>query len=95
VGYTDKKIDNEITYLPLSNANYWAVRLDGVSVNSINLQLQARHVIFDTGTSMNYIPSPDYETLVRRITSGKKCKTVSKYIVKGNITRDNVFCDCS
>jgi len=85
VNMTDQQIDAYITYLPLSNANYWAVRLDTVSLDArFPVEIQARHVIFDTGTSMSYIPLKDYQNLVSGITRDKECVTVSKYIVKAN-----------
>ena len=92
---TDEQIEAQITYLPLSNSNFWAVRLDSVSLGNNQIELQARHVIFDTGTSMNFIPQQDYKTLIEAITSDKDCITVSKYVVTGDFIRENLYCECS
>lgn len=48
---------NALKWMPLTSSNHWQVSFGGVLVGTTEITLtQSKHVIFDSGTSLTYVP---------------------------------------
>ena len=64
-----------IYWLDVTSFSYWAVEVTEVRLNDKKIESTFTHVIFDTGSSMNYIPEPEYNAFLAIIKKGKNCFT--------------------
>jgi hypothetical protein len=61
--------------MPLTSNYHWQVGLISVVVGSVNIRLTVSlHAILDSGTSLTYIPSDEYNQIITEITRGKSCQ---------------------
>mmetsp|Transcript_30763 Transcript_30763/g.22858 ORF Transcript_30763/g.22858 Transcript_30763/m.22858 type:complete len:80 (-) Transcript_30763:669-908(-) len=69
----------------MDSASHWQVPLASVTVKGQNVTVKSTDIILDTGSSLSYIPTADFNSLTDKITSGKSCSS----------SGGNIFCDCT
>jgi hypothetical protein len=61
-----------LKFMPLTSNNHWQVAFRGVLIGMTEIQLtQSKNVIFDTGTSLTYVPSNEYQLVIAEIKKNK------------------------
>ena len=75
------------TFLPLINVEKgdWSVQLDGIQVDSTDIQLSTNWAVMGTGTSLLLAPSEDYYNLVSYFKKTGRCDD----------SWDFLLCDCT
>ena len=68
-----EELDNKIAWEAISSTYYWATPLKTVSIGGVDIPLTVDHVIFDSGSSLNYIPSKEYLFVVASIMKDHEC----------------------
>mmetsp|Transcript_16600 Transcript_16600/g.19200 ORF Transcript_16600/g.19200 Transcript_16600/m.19200 type:complete len:142 (-) Transcript_16600:378-803(-) len=61
----------KMTYVPLRDTTYWSLNLLATSYGSTSLTLTAKRFILDTGTSLTYFNTDDWNTIYGQISNGK------------------------
>jgi hypothetical protein len=61
-------------WMPLTSSQHWQVGLSSAQVGdtSINLVV-SKDAILDTGTSLTYVPSAEFNQIITLITNGRSC----------------------
>jgi hypothetical protein len=74
-GYDTSVVANEslFTWINLTETSYWTLNLTAVSYNGTSFTLSAKRGILDTGTSLTYFETADFNIIWAAITSGKEC----------------------
>ena len=57
---------------------------------AVNSPIAIKHIIFDTGSSMNYLPAKDWKALMRLIVKGRKCSRKG-----GQGKHTMIACECN
>ena len=71
----NKTVDELVTWMELTSQQYWQVKLNKVQIGGENFTLTSTNAVFDSGSSLTYIPSKDYTTLKDAlIPSGVSCQ---------------------
>ncbi len=52
--------EDDLKWLKLTSKNHWQVSLNGVKVGNTSIDIKAKDAIFDSGTSLTYIPISEY-----------------------------------
>ena len=91
----NQEIHDLVTYLPITSSYYWQTSLNGLAVRepgkaSKESALRIKSVIFDTGSSMNYLPKKDWKSLMRLIIQGRKC-----FKKAGQGKHSMIACECN
>ena len=76
LGGYDKSVvpnDTSFAYVDLIDTFYWSVRHTESTYGSTPLDFTATRAILDTGTSLTYFPSSDFNRLWSEISKGKNC----------------------
>ena len=67
-----------IYWMSINSDVHWQVMIYDAKVGNITLKLTVDDVIFDTGSSLNYMPSKEYQTFYKEITREHYCWTDKK-----------------
>ena len=70
---SDANLGSLIAWTPSVNSNYWSGNLNSVTVNGVSIPVSVNFGIFDSGASLMYLPTKDYNALMTQVTSGKTC----------------------
>lgn len=71
-GYDETKVAaDDINWMDLTDYNYWQVNLTMVQINDQILDITNKLVVFDSGSSLTYLNSSDYNVLTSHIFSSK------------------------
>jgi hypothetical protein len=70
----------DLKYVPLSNTTYWALELDGITVNGDSVT-KSRRVIIDSGTSLLAGPTAEVAALAAKIGASKSWINPMEYTV--------------
>lgn len=63
-----------LTWLPLTSAQHWQVGFIGVMVGKVSVSLSvSKDAVLDSGTSLTYLPTAEYNTVIALVTKGKSC----------------------
>ncbi len=63
-----------LIWMPLTSAYHWQVGMSGAILGGINIPLTVtKHAIFDTGTSLTYIPTAEYEIIIAKLIENRNC----------------------
>jgi len=79
-GIDSSKYTGDLVYVPLSNETYWALTLDGLSVNGESMTT-AKRVIIDSGTSLLAGPVDDVKALAAKVGAKKSWINPQEYTV--------------
>ena len=60
-------VDSKIMWADVSSHYFWSVRLLSVVMNNSTLHTSVQHVVFDTGASLNYMPSREWQHFLKQI----------------------------
>ncbi|CDW71316.1 pepsinogen a [Stylonychia lemnae] len=75
-----------IKWLKLTSPYHWQVALSNVIINGVAIPLtKSKNAVLDSGTSLIYIPSGDYQNVFQYVLNGKNCTQFQGYW----------FCQCS
>ena len=70
---TDLGLNSLIAWTPILNSNYWSSKIDSVKVNNVTVPFTVKGVIYDSGASLIYMPSSDFDGIIAEIKLGKQC----------------------
>ena len=84
---TDEDAEAEIRWLPLVSKYYWMTELTGASIAGEEWPISVDSIIFDSGSSINHIPTKEYNILLNVITRDHRCKTVLNPL-------ETYYCEC-
>lgn len=76
LGGYDKNIvanDTLFAFITLKDTYYWSLPHEGATYGGLPLDLSATRAILDTGTSLTYFSTSDFEKVYSKISDGKKC----------------------
>lgn len=73
--------------MPQSSEYYWSTYLGSVLLGSSQVADSGALAIFDSGTSINHLPSRDYQLVMEIIKKGKTC-------TERIDPSDPVYCEC-
>eukprot|EP00299_Pterocystis_sp_00344_P014525 c7202_g1_i1.p1 GENE.c7202_g1_i1~~c7202_g1_i1.p1 ORF type:complete len:400 (+),score=82.33 c7202_g1_i1:35-1201(+) len=82
-GIDTSKFTGELAYVPLSNETYWALSLDGITVNGKSVT-QSQRVIVDSGTSLLAGPVNEVAALAATVGAKKSWINPQEYTVPCN-----------
>ena len=82
---TDDQLAEQIRWAPINTDYYWSTQLVSASVGEYRLPVTANYVIYDSGSSLCYVPINEYNVLMAQITRGHSCS-----VVRGT----DVVCSC-
>ena len=85
---TDEQADAEIHWLPLTSDYYWMTAFSGAQIDDELWQSTADSMILDSGSSINHIPTKEYNILLNVIVRDHECKTVMNPL-------ETYYCKCS
>jgi hypothetical protein len=85
----NKTVDDLISWMSITSKNYWQVSLNEAYVGSNKLSLAISKVVFDSGASLMYIPSYDYNAIYNSITT--QSKTKCGYELSSQL----IYCECT
>ena len=86
--FTDDEIDAEIKWLDVIPPYHWTTSLDKAEIGDEDWNIQATSVIYDSGSSFNYLIPRDFNVLMNRITKQVNCF----YVVE---PQETYLCECS
>jgi len=75
----NQQIHDLVQYIPITSSYYWQTSFNGLAVREPGSKtakdspIRIKSVIFDTGSSMNYLPTKEWKILMRLIIKGRKC----------------------
>ena len=64
------KENETLVWHNLTNKFWWTLRMDGVSLDGEDLQINTNKVIIDTGTSFTLVPKKDFRKIKRYFENG-------------------------
>lgn len=85
---TDEEADAEIKWLPLVSKYYWMATFEKAEIGDEEWPISVDSIIFDSGSSINHIPTKEYNILLNTLTRDHKCKTVMNPL-------ETYYCQCS
>ena len=85
---TDEEVDAEIKWLPLVSKYYWMATFEKAEIGDEEWPISVDSIIFDSGSSINHIPTKEYNILLNTLTRDHKCKTVMNPL-------ETYYCQCS
>lgn len=85
---TDEETDAEIRWLPLVSKYYWMAAFTKAEIGGEEWPISVDSIIFDSGSSINHIPTKEYNILLNVLTRDHKCKTVMNPL-------ETYYCQCS
>jgi len=62
-----------VSWAPIISQNYWATSLVSAKVSNVTVPITVSAVIFDSGTSLIYMPSQEYNIIRKEIVRDKRC----------------------
>jgi cathepsin D len=62
-----------VSWTPIISQNYWATYLVSAKISNITVPLSVNAVIYDSGTSLIYMPTQEYNVIRAEIIRNKKC----------------------
>jgi len=86
-GYDSEKFTGDLNWVPLTQASYWEVALEGMSVEGKSLT-KTKSAIIDSGTSLIAGPSKEVANFAKAV--GATRTPVGQYIVECNATLPNL-----
>lgn len=81
---TDTELDQLIAWQDINSKYYWSTDLKSVQVGTKNVPLSVPSVIFDSGSTLNYLPTKEYILVTSEIVKNKRC----------DIKKDMLVCSC-
>lgn len=74
-GFDETVVTNSslFSYVKLKDTTYWSLNLVDMTYGSDTIGITATRAILDTGTSLTYWATADFNTVYSKITSGKTC----------------------
>lgn len=87
-----KKFNNGSTsndgvyWMRINSDIHWQVRIYDYKLGNLSVGSSVKNIIFDTGSSLNYLPEREYKLFFAEVQKTKKC-----YF---DPVEDLVFCDC-
>jgi hypothetical protein len=69
------------------NQHHWTVPMPRVLIDEEEYEMKADEAILDSGTSLTYLPTKDYETILKYIEAHTNCYEYETY-------PGYIFCDC-
>jgi hypothetical protein len=67
-----------LIWYPLTSVYHWQVGMSQVTCGTTSVSLTAsKHVVFDSGTSLTYIPSQEYNQIFSIISAGRNCQPIN------------------
>jgi hypothetical protein len=54
-----------LDWIGLNKVAHWQVPMSNILANGVALTMQAKSAILDSGTSLIYLPTQDYDTLMK------------------------------
>ena len=60
--------EDDLKWLKLTSKSHWQVAFNSINVGEIEIDIKAKDVIFDSGTSLTYIPTSEYSLTLEAIT---------------------------
>ena len=72
---TDEEVDGFIKWLPLVSDYYWMSEFEAASIDGERWPISVDSLIFDSGSSVNHIPTKEYNILLAAITKDHLCQT--------------------
>ena len=85
---SNEMVDAEIRWLPLVSEFYWMAAFTGAEIDGEEWQSTANSIILDSGSSINHIPTKEYNILLNVIVKNHTCKTVMNPL-------ETYYCECS
>ena len=85
---TDEEVDAEIKWLPLVSRYYWMAQFDRAEIGGERWPLSADSLIFDSGSSVNHIPTKEFNILLQAITREHTCRIEM-------IPYETYYCECT
>jgi len=82
-GIDSSKYTGDLHYVPLSNLTYWALNLEGLTVEGESMTT-AKRVIIDSGTSLLAGPVRDVATLAAKVGARKSFLNPQEYTISCN-----------
>lgn len=71
---TDEELDGEIKWLRLVSQYYWMAEFDSAEIDGEPWPITVNSLIFDSGSSINHIPTKEYNILLTEITKNHTCQ---------------------
>lgn len=85
---TDEETDAQIAWLPLVSIYYWMAYLDTAKIGDTDWPITVQTIIFDSGSSINHIPTREYNILLNQLTKDHVCKSVMNPL-------ETYYCECT
>ena len=63
----NKTVDDMITWMYLTSEQYWQVPMREAKIGGRSMTLKSENAVFDSGSSLTYIPTKDYETFLNLV----------------------------
>ena len=85
---TDEELDQQIRWLDLVSPYYWMTSLDSAFIDGTDWSITVDSIIFDSGSSINHIPTREYNVLLNYIMREHSCITIMNPL-------ETYYCDCT
>ena len=69
-----------LNWMSLTSTNHWQVGLAGCKIGTTNMTMTSTDAILDSGTSLTYIPTAEYNQFINITTAGMNCTNKSGYL---------------
>lgn len=63
----NKTSDQLIAWMDVKSSSYWQVDLNSATVGNFEVQIQTKYLVVDSGASLNYLPTSDFNALHSQI----------------------------
>lgn len=73
---SDELVDELIEWLPQASDYYWMAPLSGAEIGGETWRVTAESMIFDSGSTVNHIPTKEYNLLLNEIVRDHECQVV-------------------
>ena len=84
---SSEELDEQIRWRPLVSKYYWMTLLQSAEINGIEWPITFDSIIMDSGSSINHIPTKDYNILMSVIVGDHRCRTVMNPL-------ETYYCEC-
>lgn len=86
---TNLTASNLICWMSVNSVDYWQVSFQYAMVGNTTITPESTNLVFDSGSSINYIPYNDYTTLYNAVTkNGKNSCTIDS-------ASGSTYCSCT